>query len=222
MNSNFKAFKDGDLLVKELKSNEEKIQAYQLRHEIFHDELGWVEAIENRQEIDKYDNNAIMMGVYNEKHELIGTARIIYSSSPMMIEKEFADLVSESHTIRKNKDPFEVTRFGIKKSVRNKVKGKASLALYKGLYLWSLLNDMRYMYIVVDRMMMFNLKIKGIPCKKLGNIKINPDGCRSMSAIIDLREFEEKMKPTSKNASLRLNDSAFHGFCTNIAATYAV
>lgn len=217
MKRNFREFKDGNFLVKELESKEEKEQAYELRHEIFHDELGWVNAFENRQETDSYDKDCIMIGVYDEKGDLIGTARIIYSNFPMMIEKEFADLVSESHKIRKNRDTFEVTRFGVKKSVRNKVKGMASLALYKGLYLFSLINNMRYMYIVVDRVMMFNLKIKGVPCKRLGHIKKNPDGCRSMGAIVDLREFEEKMKPKSQTDSMRLNDTEFHGFCQSVA-----
>lgn len=220
MTNKYREFKDNGLLVKELKNNEEKMQAYQLRHEIFHDELEWVHSMDNRQEIDSYDDHAIMIGVYDDEGNLIGTARIIYSNSPMMIEKEFSDLVPESHKLRKNSDTIEVTRFGVKKSVRKEIKGTASLALYKGLYLWSLLNNVRYMYIVVDRIMMFNLKFKGIPCRRLGRVKKNPDGCRSMGAIIDLREFEEKMKPKSETAPIRLNDSEFHSFCHNMAKAW--
>jgi len=101
MNCNFIEFNEGDFLVKVLESKKEREQAYMLRHEIFCCELKWVNKKDDGREVDAYDNNSILLGVFDERKELIGIARLIFSYMPMMLEREFSELVSPFHRIQK-------------------------------------------------------------------------------------------------------------------------
>ena len=100
MNCNFIEFNEGDFLVKVLESKKEREQAYMLRHEIFCCELKWVGEKNDGRELDAYDNNSILLGVLDERKELLGIARFIFSYLPMMIEKEFSELVSPMHKLQ--------------------------------------------------------------------------------------------------------------------------
>jgi len=103
------------------------------------------------REVDAYDNNSILLGVFDERKELIGIARLMFSDMPMMLEKEFLKLVSPLHKLHKSKNTAEVTRLGIRKLMRKKSKRQAVMAIYKGIYLWSILNDVRYLYLIVEK-----------------------------------------------------------------------
>ena len=209
-------FKEGDFVVKNLDSERELEQAYRLRYEVFCRELGWVSAKDDGREIDAYDNHSIFLGVFTAEEELIGFVRLIYSDMPMMIEREFLELVSPLHRIRKEKDTVEVTRLAIRQSMRKQSKRKAAMALYKGIYLWSIMNGVRYLYLVVERKKFRLFKIIGFPCQRIGPIKVLQGGVESLAAIMDWREFEEDLAPCS--SFLQFNYSQFHSLCHGMAA----
>ena len=217
MNCNFTEFNEGDFLVKVLESKMEREKAYVLRHEIFCSELKWVSEKDDGREVDAYDNNSILLGVFDERKELLGIARFIFSYLPMMIEKEFSELVSPFHRIQKGINTAEVTRLGIRKLMRKKSKRQAVMAIYKGIYLWSILNDIRYLYLVVEKRMFRAFTITGFPCKRIGPvIKLN-GGVESVAATLDWREFEK----TSKLFSyfLQGNNLQFKSLCYSMAAS---
>ena len=194
MNCNFIRFNEGGFLVKVLESKKEREQAYMLRHEIFCCELKWVGEKNDGREIDAYDNNSILLGVLDERKELLGIARFIFSYMPMMIEKEFSELVSPFHRIQKGINTAEVTRLGISKLMRKKSKRRAVMAIYKGIYLWSILNDIRYLYLVAEKKMFRAFTITGFPCKRIGPVIKLKGGVESLAAKLDWREFEKTSK----------------------------
>ena len=215
MNCNFIKFNEGDFLVKILESKEEREKAFILRHEIFCSELKWVKKKDDGRETDAYDNNSILLGVFDERKELIGIARLIFSYMPMMLEKEFSELVSPFHRIKKDINTAEVTRLGIRKLMRKKSKRQAVMAIYKGIYLWSRWNDVRYLYLVAEKKTFRAFTITGFPCKRIGPvIKLN-GGVESIAATLDWREFEK----TSKLFSyfLQSNNFQFKSLCYSMA-----
>lgn len=216
MNSRFVRFREGDFVVKNLDSEMELEQAYRLRYDIFCRELGWVSARDDGREIDAYDNHSISLGVFTEEEGLIGFVRLIYSYMPMMIEKEFLQLVSPLHNIRKEKDTVEVTRLAVKQPVRKGSKGKAAMALYKGIYLWSVMNGVRYLYLVVEKKSFRGFKIMGFPCRRIGPVRVLEGGVESLAAIMDWREFEDNSARSSP--FLQFNYFQFNSLCHGVTA----
>jgi acyl homoserine lactone synthase len=84
---------EGDFIVKTLTNDDEKTQAYRLRHRVFCEELGWVPINSASLEIDKYDQHAIFIGVFDDRHKLTAFSRLISPGTTFMIEKEFSSLI---------------------------------------------------------------------------------------------------------------------------------
>ena len=56
-------------VVKDFTDEEEKAQAYRLRHKVFCEELGWVPRSGRMMEVDRYDRHAVFIGVFNESND---------------------------------------------------------------------------------------------------------------------------------------------------------
>jgi N-acyl amino acid synthase of PEP-CTERM/exosortase system len=184
------------LTVKTIIEASEKEQVFSLRHDVFAEELGWVPNCENKTEIDSYDRHAIHFGVFNVSCRLLSYLRIMEPGSPYMIEKEFINLISPEHKIRKDMESTEVTRLCVAAEARNRsVKSKAgshsiAMFLYKGVYNWCLVNRIRHLYMVIEYKILRLLSARGFPCKPVGNLVTMPDGVMAVAALMDWREFE--------------------------------
>jgi acyl homoserine lactone synthase len=190
--------REGRFIVKNLLSDEEKVEAYRLRHRVFAEELKWVPRSETLLEIDEYDNNASFFGVYDDSNRLVAFLRMILPEKRFMMEKEFSFLVGPDHEIRKSDDTAEVSRLCTLPEARNRrgddnfgVFG-ITMLLYKGLYLWSLRNGIRYLYLVVDRTVYRMFRLKGFPCEPVGEPVRMADGCVAVAAMLDLRRGESE------------------------------
>lgn len=189
--------KEGKFIVKNIVDAKEIIQAYHLRHKVFSQELEWVPETKNALEADNYDNYAIPFGVFNELNKLIAFIRLIPSTAPFMIEKEFLSLVEPEHKIRKEEDTVEVSRLCVVPDARNDVISgnfgvhSISMLLYKGVYHWCIKNCVRYLYLVVEHKIYRLLCARGFPCQLLGKPTLMPDGVVAVAAIMDWRVFEQ-------------------------------
>jgi acyl homoserine lactone synthase len=158
---------EGDFLVKTLTSDDEKTKAYHLRHRIFCEELGWVPRSESMLEIDEYDKYTISIGVFDQKHVLIACTRLALPGTPFMIEKDFSSLISPLHEIRKHDDTTEVSRTCVAPEARRlSVRGtfgvfRVSMLGYKGVYQLCSLNNLRYVYTVVEPRLYRTLRAQG-------------------------------------------------------------
>ena len=152
------------LVIKTLSDEREKIQAHQLRHRIFCDELKWVLHSRNDMESDEYDRNAVFFGVFDEGRRLVSFLRLIMPGRQFMMEKEFLSLVDPGHRIRKEQDTAEISRLCVAPEARHdRMSGnfdvhRISLILFKGVYQWCILNKIRYLYAVTEQ------KVSGLYC----------------------------------------------------------
>ncbi|MEW6608316.1 MAG: acyl-homoserine-lactone synthase [bacterium] len=190
------SIQEGSLIVKNIITEEEKIQAYRLRHRVFCEELCWLPQREDKMEIDNYDKSAVFFGVFDNERRLLAFLRVITPEGLFMIEREFSFLVRNGYKIRKQNDTVEISRLCVAPESRNTlILGNfgfhfISVFLYKGVYHWCIRHKVRYLYFVVELKIYRLLRSIGFPCKIIGKPKRMPDGVIAIAGIIDRQEFE--------------------------------
>lgn len=187
---------ENGFVIKTLTDEDEKAQAYRLRHQVFCKELKWVPETEASLEIDAFDDSAVFLGVLNECGQLMAFVRIIKPEKRFMLEEVFSFLVGPEHTIRKESDTAELSRLCVVPEARNHMTqsnfntGMISMLVYKGVYQWCRNSGIRYLYFEVDYKFYKLLCKQGITCKMIGPPNIMPDGILATAVILDWREFE--------------------------------
>ncbi len=175
--------------------------AYKLRHDVFCDELKWVPPVPDRREADDYDKGFFShyIGVFDGRYNILGHARLIPAPHPFMVEKEFLNLMPASARVRKDTDNAEVTRLCVKKEDRSsRLLTNVSYLIYKGIYQWSLANNIRHLIMVVEQKYYRLLRLNSFPVKAINDFLTMPDGVKASVITLDWRAFEEyaaKRKP---------------------------
>lgn len=188
-------FIDKELQLKILTKDYEKEAAYHLRHQVFAEELGWVRCNLERKEIDNYDNDGVLIGVFaNDK--LVACLRIILPFNKFMIDEEFKNIIGD-YKIQKTRKTIEVTRFCIDKAVRKKHvitkygKFPIIMALEKAFYNWCKLNEINNVYMVISSSFFRLLNLLGMPCNPIATAVKMPDGVVALAAISHWTTFEK-------------------------------
>lgn len=198
-------FYEEDLRMQTLTTKEERNAAFQLRHQVFAEELKWVPVNENNQEIDSYDSKCVQVGVF-AKNRLIACLRIHFPTDQFMIENEFKEIIG-NHKIQKTPQTIEVTRFCIANDLRkSQVSTKYGMfpivmALEKAFYNWCRSNDKDIVYMVVSKHFFRLLNLLGMPCTAVAPAVTMPDGVVAIAAISSWTAFE-KFTETKKPALL--------------------
>ena len=112
-----------------------------------------------------------------------------------MLEREFAPLLAQGYRVRKEWDTAEVTRFAVAPDLRQHgiSHGYISRLMYKGMYQWSLENDVRYIYVAVEKRFWRALVIAGYPYEPIGPVTaLPPADAESMAAILDWENFRSE------------------------------
>ncbi|MER3422240.1 MAG: hypothetical protein C4293_02425 [Nitrospiraceae bacterium] len=184
-------FREGGLLVKTLCGEEEMVAAYRLRHRVFAQMLKWVPTSIDELEIDAYDGSATFLGLFCEAGKLVGLTRLLPAPGPYMLEKEFRCFLEPGYCLRKERDTTEITRLAIDPSLQDKgLSSRLMLTLFKGIYQWSLSNDIRYCYMVVERRFLRVLQVMGFPCEPMSHfLALPPAGALSVAAVLDWERF---------------------------------
>lgn len=188
------SIQEGGYIVKTMSEVNEKIQAHKLRHEMFSEELKWAPKTENRLEIDVYDSYAVFFGVFDLQNRLLAHMRLVLAEDTFMIEKEFLSLMGP-HAIRKERDTAELSRCCVAPEARKYLvsteHGRFDIfsLLFKGIYLWCIKNDIRYIYGVTDHRVYKLLQLKGLPFKLVDSPCLMEDGVVAMAIQIDWYEF---------------------------------
>ncbi|GMR05024.1 MAG: hypothetical protein BMS9Abin23_0948 [Thermodesulfobacteriota bacterium] len=186
-------FTEDNFLIKTLSTHEEVEAAFHLRHKVFSEELKWVPASQDGIETDRYDGFAKYIGVFDFNQQLVGHARLILSPHPFMIEKEFACMLTGDESINKGADAAEITRLCVRKEDRqNRYLTKISQLLYKGIYLWSIMSEVRHLLMVVEKRYFRLLRLNGFPVEAYNNFLTMPDGVKAAVIRLDWRNFENK------------------------------
>jgi N-acyl-L-homoserine lactone synthetase len=82
--------------------------------------------------------------------------------------------------------------------------------------MWSLIYNIRYLYMVVEKRMFRALNILGFTLQRIGPIKTLEGGVESLAALLDWREFENRSKLYS--FFLESNNFKFQGLRNSMAA----
>jgi len=88
---------------------------YRVRHEIFHDELGWDVNSRDGLEYDEYDTDDTVYILYEQQGSVIGTSRLLRTTGPYMLADTFPDLAKGY--IPHAENVWELSRFSIDKKL---------------------------------------------------------------------------------------------------------
>jgi len=184
------AFCEGELLVKALESEEELLQAYHLRHRVFAEKLRWVPERNDQLESDVYDAWSTSIGLFSNR-QLLGMVRMTPAPFPFMLESEFSGCLVGSHRVRKELDTAEITRLAVDPTITDRgLSAKLMRTLFKGMYHWTLANNIRYTYLVVESRLLRVVQRIGWPCHAIGApVALPPADVLSVGALLDLDEF---------------------------------
>ena len=184
------AFYEGELLVKALESEEELRQAYHLRHRVFAEKLRWVPERNDQLESDVYDAWSTSIGLFSNQ-QLVGMVRMTPAPFPFMLESEFSGCLVGSHRVRKNLDTAEITRLAVDPAIVDRgLSARLMRTIFKGMYQWTLANNIRYTYLVVESRLLRVVQRIGWPCHAIGApVALPPADVLSVGALLDLDEF---------------------------------
>ncbi|MGA2191848.1 MAG: acyl-homoserine-lactone synthase [Nitrospirota bacterium] len=189
-------FEEAGYSVREIISDGDLQKSYELRHRVFCEELEWVPRSSTGAEIDRYDEQAVAIGVFDPQDRLVAYMRLLRAEGAYMIEEEFKAMVDSGHNISHEKGTAELSRLCIAPEARkDTVKTKSgrysiSVLLLKGIYYWSKLNRVRHLYGVMEHKTYRLAWAKGFPLKLLGEPQIMPDGVVAVGILLDWQEFE--------------------------------
>jgi len=191
MKSNIVHFNETDFIIREIEEKKDFLKAYRLRHMVYCESLKWVDQSSDCLEIDSYDLCSVSLGVFSDEDDLLGYVRIIPSNHTFMLEKEFRRLIPDDYIIRKGPDTAEITRLTtlVPVHLTSALQKKVSSLLYKGIYHWSLMNGVRYLYFVVEERFLRVLKRLGFPCLEVGQVTTLGGGVQTVAAILDWEAF---------------------------------
>jgi acyl homoserine lactone synthase len=133
------------------------------------------------------------VGLFDGARALRGVFRMVRSPYPFMIEKEFRPCLTPGCDIRKAPDTAEITRLALDPSLTDKgLSIRLMQVLFKGVYQWSIHNDVRYLYLVVEKRFLRVLRGMGFPCEAISPaVSLPPAEALSIAALLDWRRFDE-------------------------------
>lgn len=186
-------FWEGNMLIKTLSGEEDLRAAYRLRHQVFADRLRWVGRSPEEFEVDAYDTFATSVGIFDGDHHLVGVFRMINSEFPFMLESEFRACLLPHCRIRKASDTAEITRLAIDPAQIDKgLSTRLMQVLFKAVYQWSIHNDIRYLYMVVEKRFLRGLRGMGFPCEAVSPaVALPPAEALSIAAVLDWGQFHD-------------------------------
>lgn len=187
------AFYEDELLVRTLKGEADMLQAYRLRHRVFAERLQWVARNHDELEFDTYDAFATSVGLFDAGGELRGVFRMVNSSFPFMLESEFRACLLPTCEVRKAPDSAEITRLAIDPTLTDKgLSNRLMQVLFKSVYQWSMHNDVRYLYMVVEKRFLRVLRGMGFTCEAISPaVSLPPAQAVSIAAVLDWEQFHQ-------------------------------
>jgi acyl homoserine lactone synthase len=186
-------FRQDDLLIRTLSDEEELTASYRLRHQVFAERLQWVAKSEDGIEIDAYDAFATSVGLFDGDNHLRGVFRMVSPPSPFMLESEFSSCLLPNCEIRKERDTVEITRLAIDPTLTDRgLSIRLMQVLFKGVYQWSMQNEIRFLYMVVEKRFLRVLRGMGFTCEAVSPaVSLPPAGALSIAALLDWKQFHD-------------------------------
>ncbi|HKY72564.1 MAG TPA: acyl-homoserine-lactone synthase [Nitrospira sp.] len=185
--------REDGLWLRTLCDEEELKASYRLRHQVFAERLQWVTSSEDGMEIDSYDAFATAVGLFDQNHRLRGVFRMIHRPYHFMLESEFQACLLPGCQIRREQDTAEITRLAIDPTLTDRgLSIRLMQVLFKGVYQWSIQNDIRFLYMVVEKRFLRGLRGMGFTCEAVSPaVSLPPAGAVSIAAVLDWKRFHD-------------------------------
>lgn len=186
-------FCEDELHVRTLVSEEELNASYRLRHQVFAERLQWVEKSEDGIEVDPYDVFATSVGLFDQTQKLRGVFRMVTPPARFMLESEFRPCLLPNCKIRRERDTAEITRLAIDPTLADRgLSIRFMQLLFKGVYQWSMHNEIRFLYMVVEKRFLRALRGMGFTCEPVSPaVSLPPAQAVSIAAVLDWKQFHE-------------------------------
>lgn len=177
---------------------------YRLRARVFCNELGWVGSPHDEHETDVFDDSAIQVALF-KGNDVIACLRIHPNTTDWMACTVFRDLPQIPSQPIKTVDACEVSRLALAPEFRRQKLPDGSEpieALYRGLFAFCTLNQIRYVYMITSLPVLRALRHRGLPCEEISKRKTMEDGVIALAARLDWVQFFEVNRSRNPN---RLN-----------------
>ncbi len=168
-------------------------EAFQLRHKVFVEELGWQGLkSENGRERDEFDTeNTLYLLITDDRTEdVVGHVRFVPSTGPHMFQKHFRDLIEKSYPIRSSL--WESSRICLRKDVRQSDASTAIICSTVDLCLrYGIRDIVKVMELRIEPLMRFC----GWDMRRLGKPKSYDGGkpvCAFMTAMNPVVSFKTR------------------------------
>ncbi len=119
---------------------DEMEQAYRLRHQVFVEEMGWIDlAKPDGREIDQFDDKHAVHMLYVEQDKVLGYQRVLPSTRPHLLSEIMPELCDGERPVGSH--IWELTRHCVERGHREKtgrIASPAAIALLSGLVEWGL------------------------------------------------------------------------------------
>lgn len=180
-------FQHGRYTVKSIFSDTEQDEIFRLRARVFCAELAWVGNPTDTHEIDEFDDHSTSIAVIDAHEKLVATLRLTPPGEPWMLHTYFQHLLVENADLR-TQEAWEVTRLAVAGNARsNAASGEVSAAdlLFQGLFQFCVVNNIRFLDMVVSRPIFRYLNRRGLYCDSLSMFANMPDGATAGVAQLD-------------------------------------
>ncbi|WP_374336176.1 acyl-homoserine-lactone synthase [Leeia sp.] len=175
---------------------------YELRHQIFHDELGWLPAREDGLDDDRYDLWSDNFLVLDGAERPVGCMRLTPSDEPFMLEHEFLCLMPSARDIEKTTRTAEVTRMGVVRNAQGNRLPEVSKLLYIGMYCWARQRGVERTYFVTEYNYFLRACQAGLPGTAAGEPRVMDGGVLSIAGFLDWPNMGERFRRWLRHARI--------------------
>jgi len=181
---------------------------HRLRHEVFHEKLGWQVESVNGREVDSYDQlNPTYMVATDHRGHVEGTWRLLPTSGPYMLKDLFPQLLRNEKAPECSKI-WEISRFAV--SPRNEYSrrqanlNQISFDMIRAAYDFAIDNDLTHYVFATSVALERIFRTLGLPIHRFGDKKAQRVGkVLSVGCWIDINEqFRRAVHPDTNAAPL--------------------
>jgi N-acyl-L-homoserine lactone synthetase len=164
---------------------------YGLRHQVYCDELKWVEPVPSKIEVDEFDTKSIHFAVTNPQGSVIATIRTLDMHEDWFVDQHFSSTLSDSTALIKQQQTVEASRLAINPEYRQRRLTNNNITALDMLLTCLIdyssdIQGREMVLITTTPLMGVTLKRRGVAIRQVGPILTMVDGCKVASFMCDL------------------------------------
>ena len=167
---------------------------FKLRHEVFHDRLGWEVNSKDGIETDNFDQlDVVHIAMKNNDEEVIGCWRALPTTNSYMLKDVFPEL-GQGETLPEEENIWEISRFAVKKhnSQDKSLIKNTTIQLIQSFYEFAQEKEIQSYVLVTTVACERILRASGVKTRRLGAGKAMQIGIEKTVALwIDVADMKQ-------------------------------